>query len=854
MSRLNTDFYSGRDQYSDGDVETDIIEYIKQYEPEKYSEVLKRDQRFPVFYHLSQYRQHLLDWYPFCQEGTLLEIGGGMGAFTHMFCNKCKKVVTVELSKRRAEAIHWRCRNKQNLDIFVGDLMTAEFGEQFDYVTVLGVLEYQRMFSASSVPEIDFLRKIKQLLKPGGTLFIAIENRMGLKYWCGGVEDHSGIPFTSVNQYQYGGKARTFDRQELIQLLQEGGFHQMKFYYPLPDYKFPRVLYTDEYLPLNNVNACVVPNHYDGTFHTQYPLVADERSIYPSIAKNHVFPYFANSFLVECTLSEHPSDVRFVATTAERISDYMIRTVIGSNCVYKEAINQQGRSHILQTSQNNMKLQNRGIPVLKQCMDNGRLVTPYVDSKTVEDVLIDLINHNHNQEAIQIVDAFYEMIQKSSDVCDECNPRLDCRIDLCSPILEHAYCDMIFSNAFYQNNTFLFYDQEWVFEHLPANFVLYRAIKILYATNHILEDHIPLTQWLERYGITPLQQSYDEMEKALFDKIQDDVVCGIIGTLRNIPQDTIKNNLMYLTSAEETISCLLRDKNAYQDALHQREKDVITLEAGMTRQAIDRTTLEKALNQREADVAALEAAMAQQATDRATLESALNQRETDVAALEAAIAQQATDRATLEGALSQRATDVAALEAAMAQQATDCAALERALNQRESDVAALETAMAQQATDCATLERALNQRESDVAALEAAMAQQATDRATLEGALSQQATDVAALEAAMAQQATDRAVLEDALHQQETDACALRADLTKREDQLNYLKAELAQQNEDVIALNTRIDTLNKELQTLLSANSTLVEKLHLIEETRWYQWMKKINQNFPYSKSQKRS
>ena len=39
-----------------------------------------------------------------------------------------------------------------------------------------------------------FLIKIKQLLKPDGKLLIAIENQYGLKYWCGALEDHTGLP------------------------------------------------------------------------------------------------------------------------------------------------------------------------------------------------------------------------------------------------------------------------------------------------------------------------------------------------------------------------------------------------------------------------------------------------------------------------------------------------------------------------------------------------------------------------------------------------------------------------------------------------------------------------------------
>lgn len=56
------------------------------------------------------------------------------------------------------------------------------------------MLEYQNNFTESENPFKDFLAKIRNLLNPNGKLLIAIENKMGLKYWCGAPEDHSGIP------------------------------------------------------------------------------------------------------------------------------------------------------------------------------------------------------------------------------------------------------------------------------------------------------------------------------------------------------------------------------------------------------------------------------------------------------------------------------------------------------------------------------------------------------------------------------------------------------------------------------------------------------------------------------------
>ena len=670
MSQLNLKFYSGCDQYSDGDVEDDILRYVKESEPEQYKDILARDQRFPVFYHLSSYRQHLLDWYKLDHNASLLEIGGGMGAFTHMFCEKCANVTTVELSKRRAEAIRWRCRDQDNLEIYVGDIMSAEFQKQYDYITVLGVLEYQSMYSDSQNPQIDFLSKLRSFLKPDGKLFVAIENKMGLKYWCGDVEDHCGIPFTSINDYAYGGKARTFDKHELEEILHESGFPFLKFYYPLPDYKFPRVLYTDQYLPKKDVLSCVIPNYYAGMFHSQYSVVANERTLYPSIARNRVFPFFANSFLVECSQSAFEDNgVDFVSTTAERSEPYLIQTVISGKKVRKQPTHKKGEQHLEQTYRNIQILHNRGLDVIPHVYDNGAITLPFINQPTVEEVLIDRIRKKDIHGAQKLIDSVYEAIKRASDECDETECIIyDLGLDQRDTeshyelVQKQAFCDMIFSNCFLCDGSLKFYDQEWVFERVPASFVLYRALKILYSANEYLDMLCPFHYWLDLYHITTLNEVYDRLEEALFCKIQDDVTCGIIGQLRKLPTNTVQDNIALLTRGKYDLDIVKQQLSSYMEAYKQRDCDVATLEAALEQRGTDVSTLEAALEQRSTDVSTLEAALKQRSTDVSTLEAALEQRSTDVSTLEAALAQRSAEMRAVEKTLEQKVREVCELE------------------------------------------------------------------------------------------------------------------------------------------------------------------------------------------------
>lgn len=293
--KMNYDFYNGKDLYSDGDIENEIIDYAKKYKDT--DRVFENDIRWPVFYHLTPIRKNILNWYPFKKDSSVLEIGAGMGAITGVLCEKCKEVVSVELSKNRASSIAVRNEDKENLEIIVGNLNDIDFkGKKFDYITLIGVFEYAALYTNTDNPYNDFLQNIKKLLKEDGKLLIAIENKFGMKYFAGAPEDHTNIPYDGITGYTTDSKVRTFGKQELKDILYKNNFKNTKFYYPLPDYKLPSLIFSDEYLPTEDTIEKYIPYYYENS-----QIEFDEIKAYKEIIKNNMFDFFANSFFIEAS-------------------------------------------------------------------------------------------------------------------------------------------------------------------------------------------------------------------------------------------------------------------------------------------------------------------------------------------------------------------------------------------------------------------------------------------------------------------------------------------------------------------------------------------------------------------------
>ena len=287
--------------YSDGECEEVLLNFFaSRRSPQEIDEFRKDHSEWEYHYHLSPDRECLLNWLDFPANASLLEIGAGCGALTGLFARRCRHVTASELSPRRAEILRRRHIDAENIELVVGDFRQKVSTRKFDLICVIGVLEYVERYSTHPNAALEFLSFIKSRLASGGRCLLAIENKFGLKYWAGCREDHTGRWFESIDDYQQSSGIRTYSRHELAALFGRAGFLNQSFFYPLPDYKFPLEVFSDEYLPTSALSLK----------HALYPTpdlssqrihMFDEYGAIDGIIRANSFPFFANSFLVQAS-------------------------------------------------------------------------------------------------------------------------------------------------------------------------------------------------------------------------------------------------------------------------------------------------------------------------------------------------------------------------------------------------------------------------------------------------------------------------------------------------------------------------------------------------------------------------
>lgn len=584
--------------YSDGEIEDQIIETLKAKE----NVFSIPYQGGAVFHNFTDARENLLNWYSFSKEGSVLEIGAGMGALTGLLCHNCKSVTAFEHSPKRAEIIRRRYPDYSNLNVICGDIFSYDFQEKYDYILLIGVLEYVGINSNSENPYTDILNKIYSLLKPDGVLLLAIENRFGLKYWCGAAEDHTGIPFDGISGYQKNSYTfryqksgvRTFSRDTLDSYLKACGFKQNKWFYPLPDYKFPTAVFSDEHLPQITDVQNIKFNYAQ-----ESQLVADERSLYTDIIDNNVFPFFANSFLIEAHKGkDNFSKINYASLKRDYKSEYRLATIVTSEKeVFKKCIGKYSLSHLKQFISNTQNLHRRHINILSLSEHGDSISQQWQNYPRADVVFRKYLSEDNFSAAYSLLVSLKEQLCISSEqyLSKECTTdfiNYEFSFADAQEILVDGYIDMTFANSFLTSTGLLFFDQEWKFKNVPLNFILYRAIKYACAEN---ENALAACIDYLKFSVEEISQ-FEEAEKLLLHNMMDTQKCSIFDpgmyhealtlqyqqnkqetNISRLDQEMSKLS-QQLNCSKEQMEALLLQLNSSKEQAEQliRQKDILT--------------------------------------------------------------------------------------------------------------------------------------------------------------------------------------------------------------------------------------------------------------------------------------
>lgn len=260
---------------------------------------------------------------PDLKDKTVLDVGSMWGGISIPIARYAKEVYSVDTTYETLELLSIRAKQDgfKNINVALASAYNLPFADKFfDVVLLIGVLEwlgsfddfiacehygkkrksYHRTACAPKQLQLAALEEIRRVLKPGGVVMVAIENRFFYKYFMGYPDAHTAVRFSAImprfaadlymrvlknkgySEYTYS----YFEHKKIFNSL---GFRETSFFAAMPSYRDPSII-----VPINNSAAI---NFYFNNYRSN-KLRGIKRIIADLLVKLNLMRYFVPSFLI----------------------------------------------------------------------------------------------------------------------------------------------------------------------------------------------------------------------------------------------------------------------------------------------------------------------------------------------------------------------------------------------------------------------------------------------------------------------------------------------------------------------------------------------------------------------------
>lgn len=429
-------------------------------------ELLSKIKDWPTYYHFSIERTNIFRCLDINPNSKVIEFGAGCGAITRYLGENFSSVDSVEGSKKRAQITRDRCRNLDNVKVFCSNIEDIQLNPEYDIATLIGVLEYAPVyFSDNQSPNracLNLLKLARNAIKENGTLILAIENKIGLKYWSGCPEDHTGILYEGLHGYPNQVEPVTFSKKEIVALLEAAGFSNCVVLGCFPDYKFASTI-------INNIDDSnnYYLHNWIGIPFTAYNVTRKysfhEGLALRTLSEAGLLGECANSFLILASSGNSASigEIDWVATkiSAGRRKELRCQTTLKL----------MPQIHIekkrLYGGETDVTLTNAELKLHHRVSD----ATWIAGDTLLDEIYVTACNKGSYKIIGQLLARYYEETLKkyATGVSDEQG----------YPLLKGTSIDFIPRNIIKNNGTFEPIDEEWIIEgNIPTDYLLYRFL------------------------------------------------------------------------------------------------------------------------------------------------------------------------------------------------------------------------------------------------------------------------------------------------------------------------------------------------------------------------------------------
>lgn len=415
-----------------------------------------------------------------------------------------------------------------------GDLILSKIKKEL-YSTIIIFSKFESIIEKNE----KFIKKIADIINGNTELIIFVNNILSINN------------ILSVSQEQK--KGILYDNLKRMLDSVDGNI-SYKFFYPMLNDECINVIYTDDFLPIHGGLDKII-NLTDN----RYLYDLKQKIVDLCYTEPNAYKHITNSFMIIVNAEEKIKNYKFISYQNLRKKDYSMMTIIKDNYVEKQSLS-ENMQHLNDMRKIIILLNERNIKLLDK-YENNKIISRFIDNHVTFDEELRTLDIN-KADCYKLLDQFFGL-NFSSFFCeyDEKNVFTKYNINVKNrnieqlTYLDYGVYDMIFQNCFCIDNEYYFFDQEWMEEIVPLEFVVFRN----YLYTDSIKNIISLEELSKHYHFESFIDLFWELENALQQKINDETVYN----------DIINNKTIYQQNKENEIK--IRDLNQ----LLENQKELI---------------------------------------------------------------------------------------------------------------------------------------------------------------------------------------------------------------------------------------------------------------------------------------
>lgn len=469
--------------------QTKLHKIVKDKSPLEYPSIIEKEAEYPFLYNLSAIRGNVVRWLPINKDDRVLELGAECGAITQSLVEMSDLVTAAESSVVNARILAERFSDKQTLAVFAGatpDVLSVINGNKakFDWIITRDPLS---------------VYILKPLLSEKGRIIFICDNRFGMKYLAGNKNPDCNCFFEGMEGKRYAG----FTFAGLVKLLKNAGYEKVNMYYPYPDWRFMKSLFSDKRLPKTGELVDNIRN-----LDSDRLELFSEKEAFASTVEDGSFSLYSNAYLA---VIGEPLEIEYARFSNDRDPKYSIYTTIENSnnirSIKKRPLSASAYDHVSSMYENYKKLNQRykGTELeVNTCSIEKEGEAPvavfdYVKGPTLSEMFDRYLATGHVKEFNELFNKYVVLIGAGEDS-------------------EFSDFDAVFSNIIVGQDRWTLIDYEWCKPiAIPFKETAYRSLYCYMLENKNVKG-IDVDSILKRLELARESAGEIELDEASFQK------------------------------------------------------------------------------------------------------------------------------------------------------------------------------------------------------------------------------------------------------------------------------------------------------------------------------------------------